>query len=188
MLTKLGKSYYVEKKSESTENTEKNPTKYVKKSEKPSEKNPTYSSTIFHPSSNHSSSSLPPQKFEEEEIVSTELIPLDPYSIFSEERIAGLTKGQIVAGIERIIAANAGDEGPYRARLIEEILSGNGRTLNNIRRQFSTHNTLESRWVHDNRLKREEGERIQQALLDCGFSNPGEAYAASKNEGRQDDF
>ncbi len=44
-LTQLGKSYYVIKKSDLDEKTEKNPTKNGKKSEKNAEKNPTYNNT-----------------------------------------------------------------------------------------------------------------------------------------------
>lgn len=139
-LTELGKSYYVGKKSESEDfaMSEKNPTKLGKKSENDSEKNPTYSSTSSYPSINHSSS-LPPQPIEEEEegVMPAEVVPLDFYFEIPEEGIDGLTKEQIVAGVERIVERFAGDEKSYRARLVQEILSGGGRTLANIRRQLS---------------------------------------------------
>ena len=44
-MTQLGKSYYVGKKSDLDENTEKNPTKLGKKSVKNTKKNPTYNNT-----------------------------------------------------------------------------------------------------------------------------------------------
>jgi hypothetical protein len=86
-----------------------------------------------------SSSSLPPPPIEDEEegVVSAEVIPHDPFSEIPEEGLDGLTKEQIVAGVERLVSENAGDEDPYRARLLEEILSGEGRTLRNILRQLS---------------------------------------------------
>lgn len=85
---------------------------------------------------NTHSSSLYPQTLEDEEegVVSAELVPLDPYFEIPEQGVDGLEKSQIVAGVERIVKEFAGDETPYRARLIEEILSGGGRTLWNIRR------------------------------------------------------
>lgn len=136
-LTKLGKSYYVGKKSESEDFTmsEKNPTKLGKKSENDSEKNPTYSSTSSYSSINHSSSSTPPPIEEEEGVVSAELVLLDdPYFMIPDEGIDGLPRDTIIAGVEHLVSANAGDAVCYRETLIREILSGGGRTLGNIRR------------------------------------------------------
>lgn len=86
-----------------------------------------------------SSSSLSPQTFEDDEdgAISTEIVHIDPYSTIPEEGLEGLSKDQIVAGVEVIVSQNAGDEASYRARLVKEILSGGGRTLGNIRRCFA---------------------------------------------------
>lgn len=87
-----------------------------------------------------SSSSLSPQTFEDEEegMMLADIIPLDPFSEIPEEGIDGLTKDQIVAGVERIVESRAGDKDSYRSTLIREIISGGGRTLQNIRRPLST--------------------------------------------------
>ncbi|MEW5832328.1 MAG: helix-turn-helix domain-containing protein [Campylobacterota bacterium] len=137
-LTKLGKSYYVGKKSESEDfaMSEKNPTKLGKKSENDSEKNPTYSSISSYSSINHSSSTPPPIE-EEEGVVSAEVVPHDPYLEIPEEGMQGLTREQIVFGVEHLVALHAGDEESYRKSLLWEILSGRGRTLRNIRRQLA---------------------------------------------------
>lgn len=85
------------------------------------------------------SSSLPPQPIEDEDegVVPAEVVTFDRYAEIPEEGIDGLTKEQIVAGLERIVERFAGDEDSYRARLVQEILSGGGRTLGNIRRQLA---------------------------------------------------
>lgn len=137
-LTKRGKSYYVGKKSEYDDVTmsEKNPSILGKKSEKSSEKNPTYSSIKNYSSINDSSSSSLPSSSgdEEESVISTEIVPIDPFVAIPEEGMDGLSKNQIVAGVEWIVENFAGDKGSYRNTLIREILSGEGRTIGNIRR------------------------------------------------------
>jgi len=137
-LTKRGKSYYVGKKSGLDEATisEKYPSKHGKKSEIDPEKYPTYSLIKNHSTINDSSSSLPPPFGEDEEegVISTELVPNDPYSSIPSEGMDGLPNEVIISGIEQLVKANAGDEGTYREALIREVLSGAGRTLKNIRK------------------------------------------------------
>lgn len=139
-LTNIGKTYYVGKKSESEKISEKNPSKSGKKSEKNSEKNPIDSSIKTYSSINDSSSSsLPPLLGEEEEdgIVSSEIVPLDPYFEIPEEGMDSLSRDTIIIGVERLVSANAGDEGSYRKTLIREIMSGGGRTIRNIRNHLA---------------------------------------------------
>lgn len=82
----------------------------------------------------HSSSSTPQLIEEEEEgVIPAELVAVDPYSAIPNEGIDGLSRDVIIAGINRLVVANAGDDAPYRATLIREIMSGGGRTLRNIR-------------------------------------------------------
>jgi hypothetical protein len=129
LLTELGKTYYIGKKSEQDENTGKNPSKSGKKSEKPSEKNPTYTSSI-HPSSSNSSSS---KIVDEEE--SGVLFEIDPFKDIPES-IDGIQRDFIIYGIEELAASNAGDVKTYRDSLIREVLSGKGRTIANIRKNI----------------------------------------------------
>lgn len=125
-LTNRGKSY-LGKKSEQIENSEKNPSKLGKKSEKNTEKNPTYPRTSIYPETNH------PLPDEDEEL----LIEIDPYSEIPNEGIAGLSRDSIIGGVEDMVASRASDSKSYRETLIREIAGGGNRTITNIRRLLS---------------------------------------------------
>ncbi len=79
----------------------------------------------------------------------------------------------------------------YRRRLLEGLAAGDQgwiETVSEFIKQVQA--TSEAPWKLEERMRREDGERNQLALINCGFTNPGEAYAATKasREGMQDDF
>lgn len=100
---------------------------------------------------NNSSSSSPP-KMESATVV------FDVYSILPEE-IAGLPRSIVIEEVEAIAKERGGDFEKYRESLVKEILSGNGRTMTNIR-------------IRRSRIsKREQGEKVQAALQEHGYAN-----------------
>lgn len=100
---------------------------------------------------NNSSSSSPP-KMESATVV------FDTYSVLPEE-IDGLARSIIIEEVEAIAKERGGDFEKYRESLIKEILSGNGRTMTNIR-------------IRRSRIsKREQGEKVQAALQEHGYAN-----------------
>ena len=79
----------------------------------------------------------------------------------------------------------------YRRRLLEGLAAGDQgwiETVSEFIKQVQA--TSEAPWKLEERMRREDGERNQLAIINCGFTNPGEAYAATKasREGMQDDF
>jgi len=100
---------------------------------------------------NNSSSSSPP-KMENATVV------FDAYSILPEE-IEGLPRSVVIEEVEAIAKERGGDFEKYRESLVKEILSGNGRTMTNIR-------------IRRLRIsKREQGEKVQAALQEHGYAN-----------------
>ena len=154
---------YVGKKSENGTKTisDKNPQKLGIKSEKGSEKNPTDHSTNLYPLTNDPSSSLSPPILEEDDndSITTEIIyAIDPYANLPDE-VNGLSRSIIIEEVEAIAKERGGDFEKYRESLIKEILSGNGRTMTNIR-------------IRRSRIsKREQGEKVQAALQEHGYAN-----------------
>lgn len=100
---------------------------------------------------NNSSSSSPPK-------VENATVVFDAYSVLPEE-IDGLARSIIIEEVEAIAKERGGDFEKYRESLIKEILSGNGRTMINIR-------------IRRSRIsKREQGEKAQAALQEHGYAN-----------------
>lgn len=100
---------------------------------------------------NNSSSSSPPK-------VEKATVVFDAYSVLPEE-IEGLPRSIIIEEVEAIAKERGGDFKKYRESLVKEILSGNGRTITNIRIRRSRIN------------KREQGEMMQAALQANGYAN-----------------
>lgn len=83
---------------------------------------------------------------------------IDPYINLPDE-VDGLSRTIIIEEVEAIAKDRGGDFEKYREALVNEILSGNGRTIKNIRIRRSRIN------------KREQGERMQVALQAHGYAN-----------------
>lgn len=121
---------------------------------------------------NTSSSSSPPISEEDEnELVSCEIVTLDPYSELAEY-IEELPRQIVIDGINAIATERGGDFENYRDSLIREVLSGKGRTIKNIRTRITRVNMAnEKPWVIANRIKREQGEKLSAALRESGHDN-----------------
>lgn len=100
---------------------------------------------------NNSSSSSPPKE-------ETAMVVFDTYSALPEE-IEGLPRNIIIKEVEAIAKERGGDFERYRKSLVKEILSGDGRTIKNIRIRLSRAN------------KREQGERMQAVFNEHGYAN-----------------
>lgn len=136
-LTPLGKTYCIDKKTESPI-SEKNSKKSGKKSEfSISEYNPTNSS-LGNATITDSSFLLPLSQSEDkgDQSGSVEVILLDLYSALPPEGIDGLDRFTIVQGIKSIAEEFASDNQRYCKTLVREVLSGGGKTIRNIRRRL----------------------------------------------------
>ncbi|MEW5833298.1 MAG: hypothetical protein AB1763_10730 [Campylobacterota bacterium] len=83
---------------------------------------------------------------------------IDPYVNLPDE-VDGLSRKIIIEEVEAIAKERGGDFEKYREALVKEVLSGNGRTITNIRIRRSRIN------------KREHGEMVQAALQANGYAN-----------------
>ncbi|WP_298694453.1 hypothetical protein [uncultured Sulfuricurvum sp.] len=168
-------NYYIGKKSEKdiTAMSEKSPRKHGKKSENGSEKNPTDNNTNLHTHTINSSSLFPPILEEDENaLVGCEIATkFDPYEKLPEH-IDGLAREIVIQEIENMTIELGGDFEKYRNTLIQEVLSGQGRTITNIRARLIRMNTVHQKpWVVTHRKKREEGEKLQAFMLENGYDN-----------------
>lgn len=101
------------------------------------------------------------------EIVTT----FDPYEKLPEH-IDGLTREIVIQEIEKMAIELGGDFEKYRNTLIQEVLSGKGRTINNIRARLVRMNTVhEKPWIVAHRKKREEGEKLHAFMQENGYDN-----------------
>lgn len=101
------------------------------------------------------------------EIVTT----IDPYEKLPEY-IDGLTREIVLQEIERMATELGGDFKKYRNALIQEVLSGQGRTITNIRARLVRMRTShEKPWVVAHRKKREEGESLQTFMRENGYDS-----------------
>jgi DNA-binding PadR family transcriptional regulator len=193
MLTTLGKTYSVEKKSESNKNSKKNPRESGKKSENLSKKNPTYTSTRSYPLTKDSSSSIPPQTECEDDKDEVEVYDSVLSSFIPPPALSHLSIGSIEEIVLNMCGKpNINNPARYKASILEKIKRGDAETIENIlilANRIHTLDCVEKRkpWELEKRLKREEGERLSLALQSFGFNNPGEAYAVLEKAG-QDDF
>lgn len=125
---------------------------------------------------------------EEEEVFGVEIVLSIP------SQLHGLTEDEIVKAIQELARRKRPiDPSSYEAHLLVQVESGDRRTCQNVLKivsEFDQQSPTETPWVRKNRLKRDEGERNQLTLLNCGFANPGEAYAAARaaREAAQNDF
>lgn len=83
---------------------------------------------------------------------------IDYYTNLPDE-VSGLSRKIIIEEVEAIAKERGGDFGKYREALVNEILSGNGRTIKNIRIRRSRKN------------KRQQGETMQAVLNEHGYTN-----------------
>lgn len=110
-----------------------------------------------------SSSPSPPFPEEENNLVIAEIINVvNPYANLPDE-IDGLPRSIVVEEIEAIAKERGGDFYKYRLALVNEILSGGGRTMMNICNRLS-------------KMTRERGEQMQAALQAHGFANTFDYY------------
>lgn len=99
------------------------------------------------------------------EIVTT----FDPYEKLPEN-IDGLAREIVIQEIENMAIALGGDFEKYRNTLIQEVLSGKGRTITNIHARLIRMNTVhEKPWVVAHRKKREDGEKLQAFMRENGY-------------------
>ncbi len=82
---------------------------------------------------------------------------IDPYANLPDE-VDGLSRSIIIAEIEAMAKKNGGDYEKYLRSLVKEILSGNGRTMANIRNRLS-------------KMTRAHGEQMQTVLQEHGYAN-----------------
>lgn len=88
------------------------------------------------------------------------------------EHINGLTREIMTQEIEKMARELGGDFEKYRDALIQEILSGQGRTITNIHTRLDRMKTAhEKPWVVAHRKKREEGENLQRFMRENGYDN-----------------
>lgn len=133
----------------------------------------------------------PSIEFEEEESCEVEIVinspSLPPLVVPSELR--HLDRMVVEEAFDRMIFKNAKfSRAKYRVKAQNGLAAGEPGWISELSefvKQIKI--TSEKPWERDKRLKRERGEVTQMALLNCGFTNPGEAYAAAR-EGEQDDF
>lgn len=131
---------------------------------------------------------------EEEDVCKVEIVinspSLPPLVIPSE--LKHLDRRVVEDALNRMVFKNAKfSRTRYRIKAYNGLAAGEPGWISEIFefvRQVQT--TSEAPWKLKERMSREDGERKHQALLNCGFTNPGEAYAAAKasREGVQDDF
>jgi hypothetical protein len=95
----------------------------------------------------------------------------DPYEKLPEH-IDGVAREIVIQEIENMAIELGGDFEKYRNALIQEVLSGKGRTINNIRARLVRMNTVhEKPWIVAHRKKREEGENLQTFMRENGYDN-----------------
>jgi hypothetical protein len=112
------------------------------------------------------------------EIVTT----FDPYEKLPEH-IDGLTREIVIQEIENMAIELGGDFEKYRNTLIQEVLSGQGRTLTNIRNQLERENSVKEKpWIVENRKKRTKGEEMQKMLNENGYSTIFDAIEDMKKK------
>lgn len=180
------KNSYIGKKSEKDINamSENDPKKIGSKSEKKLEINPTDTDTNLHTNTNNSSSFLsPPKKENETQLVDDGLaVTLDPCAQIPNS-IDGLEREVIINAINAMATKRGGDFDNYRDSLIREILSGQGRTLTNIRNQLERENSVKEKpWIVENRKKRTKGEEMQKMLNENGYSTIFDAIEDMKKK------
>lgn len=122
---------------------------------------------------------------EEEEVCVGEIV----FLITIPSQLHGLTEEEVVQAVKELSSRKrASDPQAYEAHLLAQVESGDHRTCQNVLKIISDFTkTREKPWERENRLKRERGAALQLEMERCGFSNPGEAYAAL-NEVERDDF
>jgi predicted phage replisome organizer len=123
------------------------------------------------------------ERYEEEahthEVVVSFIIPNELY---------GLTESQIQRAVE-VMGARKKPVDPvkYEKYLYSKIEIGDDHTCQNVRKILSELEfASEAPWDRDKRIKREQGEALQLALLGNGYHSIGEAYTAIQEGGQND--
>ncbi|MFA5214520.1 helix-turn-helix domain-containing protein [Sulfuricurvum sp.] len=123
---------------------------------------------------------------EEEEACAGEMVPATTIPL----QLHGLTENDILDAVKELVRRKRpNDPSRYEARLFVQIETGDHRTCENVLKIIAEQqaSTREKPWEREKRLKREHGEAMHLVLQNCGFNNPGEAYATMKNRDGIDD-